>query len=142
MDRKLLFLHAKLLQFDLTISSIHSNCSRSLLARRWVNQSRCWPGWDTTSSCSLGGCPGTQDSRTVSGSDPEGLGSRCLLAACLSVGARALDRRAGDFDHRAGDLDDRRDRDLDRRVRDCDCRAGDLDRRALALGRRVFALDF
>ena len=33
MERKLLFLHTKLLQFDLTISSTHSNYPRSLLSR-------------------------------------------------------------------------------------------------------------
>ena len=37
MERKLLFLHTKLLQFDLTISSTHSNYPRSLLSRRRVS---------------------------------------------------------------------------------------------------------
>ena len=33
MERKLLLLHTKLLQFDLTISPTHSNYPRSLLSR-------------------------------------------------------------------------------------------------------------
>ena len=93
-----------MLGFDLGISSTQSNLpaltprARSTaltpLARPSVNQWSCWPGWDTTSSCSPGGAPGTQDSRTVSGSDPEGLGSRCgAVAVLLSVGARGLARR-------------------------------------------------
>ena len=85
MERKLLFLHTKLLQFDLTISSTHSNYPRSLLSRRRVSALTALArlrtpyvtraavcksvellaslGHHQSSLCSAGGCPVTQESR-------------------------------------------------------------------------------